>query len=109
MRDGFFNGQTQKMVYPDDHLDPGLRGKAKGMKAVLQERGLWDDQLLARCPKPREKETDVEPSTLKKKTNYCPADNDRCRAEKILSLQEDFRSQKPLLQEVHICMHYIID
>jgi hypothetical protein len=31
-------GQTQTMVYPEDHPDPKLQGKPKGMKAVLQER-----------------------------------------------------------------------
>jgi len=36
-------GLVQLMVYPDDHPDPKLRGKAKGIKAVLQERhSVWE-------------------------------------------------------------------
>ena len=36
-------GQPQDMSYPDDHPDPSLQGKAKGIKVVLQERVLvWD-------------------------------------------------------------------
>ncbi|EJD34753.1 hypothetical protein AURDEDRAFT_75916, partial [Auricularia subglabra TFB-10046 SS5] len=33
-------GKLQRMVYEDDHPDPELCGKAKGMRVVLQERGL---------------------------------------------------------------------
>lgn len=36
-------GQKQSMVYPSDHLDASLAGKAKGLVAVLKERvSVWD-------------------------------------------------------------------
>ncbi|CAB5391009.1 unnamed protein product [Rhizophagus irregularis] len=41
MRDTIFNGQIQSMVFPNDYPDKNLRGKPKGMKLILQERGLW--------------------------------------------------------------------
>src|SRR6267142_2454152 len=35
--------QVQKMCFPDDHTDPELRGKPKGIRLVLQERkSIWD-------------------------------------------------------------------
>ena len=37
------HGQPQDMSYPDDHPDSSLQGKAKGIKAVLQEGvSVWD-------------------------------------------------------------------
>lgn len=36
-------GQPQSLVYPKDHPDPDLRGQAKGMKVMLQEReSVWE-------------------------------------------------------------------
>jgi len=36
------HGLAQLMVYPDDHLDPKLHRKAKGINAVLQEQhSVW--------------------------------------------------------------------
>lgn len=35
-------GQPQSMVYPIDHTDPKLAGKSKGVRCLLDERGLWD-------------------------------------------------------------------
>lgn len=36
-------GQTQSMVFPDDHEDPKLRGQPKGMLEVLRERtSVWE-------------------------------------------------------------------
>jgi hypothetical protein len=40
MRNTSFNEQIQSMVFPDNYLDEKLRGKPKGMKIILQERGL---------------------------------------------------------------------
>ena len=40
MRDTIFNGQVQTMVFPSDYPDEILRRKPKGMKVILQERGL---------------------------------------------------------------------
>ena len=42
-------GLVQEMVYLSTHPDPELRGKAKGMKAVLQEWELVWDELNTRC------------------------------------------------------------
>ncbi|OAV99718.1 hypothetical protein PTTG_25268 [Puccinia triticina 1-1 BBBD Race 1] len=36
------HGQRQTMVYDSSHPDPTLAGKAKGVQAVLEERGLWN-------------------------------------------------------------------
>ena len=36
-------GQVQKMCFPDDHPNPELRGKPKGIKVVQQEcKSVWD-------------------------------------------------------------------
>jgi transposase len=95
MRPGTFNGQSQPMVFPDNHPIEELQGKAKGMRIVLIERGLWPEsgKLLARC------------------AGGCKNDVDSCCAEKILSLQSDFRSQKSLIAETieaegHKCIFY---
>ena len=42
-------GQMQTMVYPEDHTDPKLQGKLKGIKAVLQEQESVWDELMTRC------------------------------------------------------------
>jgi hypothetical protein len=42
-------GMPQQMVYPDTYPDPELRGKPKGMRAVLQERESVWDELSLRC------------------------------------------------------------
>ena len=83
MRDTIFNGQVQTMVFPSDYPDEILRGKPKGMKVILQERGLWNLGLKAFCGK-----SDILLENL------------RCCARHILAAQEDFRNQKPLLQEI---------
>lgn len=49
MRDTFFNGNVQHMVFPNDYPDDKLCGKPKGMKIILQERGLWQPELKAFC------------------------------------------------------------
>jgi len=63
-----------------------LRGKAKGMKFLLMERGLWREGLLKACEKCRLK---VEE----------PARSDCC-AQRILEVQSDFLAQKSLLEEI---------
>ena len=52
------------------------------MRTVLKERELWGQGLIARCK------------------STCDDNNDRCCAVKVLSQQDDFKQQKPLLQEV---------
>jgi len=55
LRDGWFicDGQkiTQPMVFPVDH--PSYPDTPKGMKVVLQERGLWRDKMRLECAKPK--------------------------------------------------------
>ncbi|KAG0632761.1 hypothetical protein HOY80DRAFT_1113696, partial [Tuber brumale] len=43
MRDGFIHSKQrpQSMVYPENHSNYRLRGKAKGLEQILKERGLW--------------------------------------------------------------------
>ena len=92
MRATTFNGTRQEMVYPLNYHVESLRGKAKGLKVVLEERGLWPGgRLLAKCKE------------------ECRRDD--CCAQRIMSLQEDFKAQKPLLQETienlgHKCIFY---
>ncbi|KAF5186994.1 Dde family endonuclease [Thalictrum thalictroides] len=81
-----FNGVEQHMVFPYDHPDKDLHGQPKGMEAVLREHGLWEDRLKAKCKKCRQRDFSPERSI--------------CCATRILSLQPDFLSQRPLLQEV---------
>ena len=92
MRDGWFiiNGQkfNQPMVFPPDH--PDFPNQPKGMKEVLQERGLWQNKLCMQC-------------------KQCPDDGITCCAKQILQQQPDFKAQKSLVQEVieaagHICV-----
>jgi len=95
IRPGMFNKQEQPMIFSADHPDEALRSKAKGMKQILVERGLWPEsgKLLARC------------------YDGCKTDATNCCAEKTLSLQPDFHAQKSLIAETieaagHRCIFY---
>ena len=94
MRSGMFNGLPQPMTFPDDHPDMLLRGTPKALRVVLDERGLWPQQgLRAQC------------------NNGCKNDADSCCAKKVISLQEDFRNQKSILEDTivsagHWCIFY---
>ena len=130
-------GQTQTMVYPEDHPDPKLQGKPKGMKAVLQERESVWDELTRRCGskapvgkcggcsksqakkdaerRVAEAEAMGQEDTLAD-TDIAQADepiaaptNDWCCMHRVLSLQDDFANEKPLLQHYleyrgHVCL-----
>lgn len=78
-RDGILpNGQPQKM-----HL---VDGRQKGIKVILKERNLWptDDKLVRKCEDCKRHSSTRED----------------CCAVQILSLQPDFASQRPLIQEI---------
>ena len=51
MRHGWFgaNKTPQSMTFPLNASDHALRGKPKGLRAVLQERGLWRDGMRLKC------------------------------------------------------------
>src|ERR1041384_2769783 len=49
MRDTIFDGQVQQMVFPDNYPDPSLRGEAKGMRFVLEERQLLREGMTGFC------------------------------------------------------------
>ena len=40
----YSSNRPQSMVFGDDHPDVKLRGKAKGIRQVLLERGLWRER-----------------------------------------------------------------
>ena len=89
------NKNFQSMVFPSNHsIYPN---QAKGMEVVLRERGLWRDGLIGDCKLCKLKIDDIT------RTDCC--------MRRILSLQEDFISQKSLLQEEiekrgHKCIFY---
>ncbi|PKC12706.1 hypothetical protein RhiirA5_372879 [Rhizophagus irregularis] len=97
MRSTFFglNNTFQSMVFPSNH--PIFPNQPKGMKQILIERGLWYDGLIGHCQLCKLKIDDIT------RTDCC--------MHKILSLEEDFKSQKSQLQEEiekrgHICIFY---
>jgi hypothetical protein len=132
-------GQIQKMVYPSDHPDEKLCGLPKGMRVVLQERESVWDRLVESCKgkAPVGKCKDCTKSEVKKDAERRVAEaeamgqedtvaeediarsqetvesrnepNDWCCMYRVLSLQEDFVNEKPMLQHYiesrgHICM-----
>jgi transposase len=90
MRNGWFYDKqgrkwSQPMNWPEyPTTSRELWGKPKGLKVILQERGLWHDGLRLKCKTAK----DCDP----KKPGGC------C-ARTLLSIQEDFKAQKSMLQE----------
>jgi len=84
------------MIFPPDH--PDYPNQAKGMKEILNERGLlWNENLVGHCQLCRLKIDDITRID--------------CCMRRILSLQDDFMSQKSQLQEEiekkgHKCIFY---
>ncbi|CCI10553.1 unnamed protein product [Albugo candida] len=73
-------GVSQDLVFAYDHPDEMLRGQAKRLKVVLEERGLWEAGLRARC-------------------KLCPVDGATCCARKIMANQSDFKAQVGMIEE----------
>ena len=98
LRDGFDHAQgvVQRMVFENGHP---LCGQAKGIKVVLQERGLWRDRqsdgskFCLTCPKP----------------GCDPTRNGECCGTTFLQSQKDFQDQRGWLQEkVEAAGHNVI-
>ena len=51
LRDGWFGPikKIQSIVIPSNHEDPKMRGLAKRLKVVLQERGLYEVGMKMDC------------------------------------------------------------
>ena len=105
LRDGWDHGRDlpQPMVFSQDHPDATLRGKAKGIRQVLYERGLWQDRrpdgskFLLVCPKTHDR------------PGCDPALNGECCATALLQSQRDFQDQRGWLQEeVEAAGHSVI-
>ena len=95
LQDGWFMRDgcriSQPMVFPTDH--PTNADQPKGIKQVLNERGLWRQGLHLDCKKPK----------------ICSIDSIDCCARRLLSQQPDFLEQKSSVQEVieaagHLCI-----
>ena len=82
LRDGFIYAQQvlQSIQFPPDYVNPELAGKPKGIKQILQERGLWKKTYRLDCPK-------------------CPPDKGDCCGRKVLAAERDFHEQKGQLRE----------
>jgi len=95
MRNGYFASlenahavPVQTMMLPD--------GRLKGLKIILQERGLWPEgqRFLTQCMIPGEL-----PGEKKANPACRHASNANCCARALLSSQPDFQAQKCQLQE----------
>ena len=105
MRNGFNEAtqEIQPMVFPEDHHDVLLRGKPKGLKQVLTERGLWRNRapdgqaFLLECP------------TSHNRPGCNPSLNGDCCARAVMSKQPDFQGQRGRLrEEVEATGHLVI-
>jgi len=113
------DGTIQSMVYqrsdrkwdhPHDFVGEELVGKPKGMRRVLQERGLWRDDLRKQCG--RQKKAKLRPQSFSDRLfeetmeEHEARTVDRCEVGKgccalrILEAQHDFRNEKSLLETV---------
>ncbi|KAI5116463.1 hypothetical protein M0805_006723 [Coniferiporia weirii] len=132
-------GLAQSMVYPTDHPDADLRGKPKGMVQVLREReSVWDKLseefgnkrvvgVCANCKLSQKKkdalrritaaeqagqEDQLSDDDLQAAEELVPeSENNWCCAKRILSLQQDFVDEIPMLQAYiqswgHVCLFF---
>ena len=109
------NGIEQSMVFLDGDRDwdtgvpirPELVGKPKGMKRVLQERGLWNDGLKKQCGRQKKDKSNFEEREFQESLEeYQARVADRCEVGKnccalrILESQDDFKNEVSLLEIV---------
>jgi hypothetical protein len=78
------NGIVQEMCFPPTH-PPLLYGEPKGLKIVLEERGLWQPGLRLEC---------------KDKKNNPGKDGKACCARNVMASQPNFKAQHCLLEEL---------
>ena len=109
------NGVEQSMVFlAGDRewdtgvpIDPELVGKPKGMKRVLQERGLWSDSLKKQCGRQKKDKSNFEEREFQESleeyqariADRCEVGNNCC-ALRILESQDDFKNEVSLLEIV---------
>jgi hypothetical protein len=78
------NGIVQEMCFPPAH-PPLLYGEPKGLKIILEERGLWQLGLRLECKD--------------QKNNPCK-DGKACYVRNVMASQPDFKAQRCLLEEL---------
>jgi hypothetical protein len=105
----------QSMVYqPEDtifgtseQIPRDLVGKAKGMKRILQERGLWQEGMKKQCGRQKKDKDSFGDRFFEETLNQYEARTaDRCEigkgccALRILEAEPDFFNEKSMLEEV---------
>ena len=118
-------GNPQSMQFPEDHPDPLLCGAAKGMRVILEERGLLfgkknlaGKNIIGECkackarkarkphlsgPTPEELDADLGDDLDDGEDG-----EDDCCMKKMLSSQADFLAEKSELEKVIILIPLIL-
>jgi hypothetical protein len=120
-----YGGQVQSLVYPNalpnDHPHKKFEGKPKGMRVVAEERGyltgpegkrLVGDCVRCKAQRARkfrvdnndQKDVDSEESESESEDNR----PDTCCLRRLLSMQDDFRAQKCLIQLVRSNLPHVL-